>query len=274
MTVKVATVNVNGIRAAFRKGMAQWLADEAAEIVLLQEVRADKETTVKLFGADWELYLNESSLKGRAGVGIALAKSSPWKVTECNADNVAVEVPADGGRWLEVDLQHETTGKKLKVVSVYLHSGELGSEKQTHKMAHLARADQRFQELLLLDSEQSGVIIAGDYNIVHTAADIKNWKPNHNKRAGVLDEEIAYLDKWFELGWIDAMRSLNPDTQGPYSWWSNRGKAFDNDAGWRIDYQLVTPKLAQTLRSGHVARAKSYEERFSDHAPVVVEYDF
>ncbi|XCB30483.1 hypothetical protein RQN30_03550 [Arcanobacterium hippocoleae] len=109
---------------------------------------------------------------------------------------------------------------------------------------------------------------------MHTAADIKNWKSNHNRTAGVLDSEIAYLDGWItELDYVDVQRHLSPETQGPYTWWSQRGKAFDNDAGWRIDYQLATPELAESAQSFSIDRASEYAARWSDHAPLIVEYN-
>ena len=116
--------------------------------------------------------------------------------------------------------------------------------------------------------------MAGDLNVVRSERDIKNWKPNHNKIAGVMDEEIAHLENWFSAGWVDVARSLAPDEQGPYTWWSQRGKAFDNDAGWRLDYQVATPRLAARALSAVVDRAASYDERWSDHAPLVIEYAF
>src|SRR5699024_7453127 len=117
------------------------------------------------------------------------------------------------------------------------------------------------------------VLIAGDLNIVHTEKDIKNWRPNHNKTSGVLDDEIDYVTTWLdEIGYVDVQRVLAGDVQGPYAWWSQRGKAFDNDAGWRIDYQLLTPGLAARATSAEVERAASYDTRWSDHAPLSITY--
>ena len=279
--LKIATVNVNGIRAAFRKGMDTWLEQSGPDVVLVQEVRASEEITQELFGSDWQVVVNASQLKGRAGVAVAVRKSSPWHLAASQTDTVPVAVPQDGGRWLEAELTRENeTGKEdahLRVISAYFHSGEVGSEKQEHKMAHLERIGKRLEQLMgaggSSEKGESLVLVAGDFNVVHTELDIKNWKPNHNKRAGVLDEEIAFLDRWREQGWVDVVRSLAGEIQGPYSWWSWRGKAFDNDAGWRIDYQLATPRLADLARAQHVDRAEAYDQRFSDHAPVVVNYD-
>lgn len=279
--LNIATVNVNGIRAAFRKGMDTWLEQANPDVVLAQEVRASEEITSELFGDDWQVAVNASQLKGRAGVAVAVRKSSPWRLADSQADTVPVEVPQDGGRWLEAVLTRENEGGKadaqLRVISAYFHSGEVGTEKQDHKMAHLERIEKRLEQLMSADacSENTDplVLVAGDFNVVHTELDIKNWKPNHNKRAGVLDEEIAFLDRWREQGWVDVVRNLAGEVQGPYSWWSWRGKAFDNNAGWRIDYQLATPRLAQVACSQQVDRAAAYDQRFSDHAPVVVSYE-
>lgn len=280
--LKIATVNVNGIRAAFRKGMDTWLEQANPDVVLAQEVRASEEITQELFGDEWQVAVNASQLKGRAGVAVAVRKSSPWHLEDSKADTVPVEVPQDGGRWLEALLvkENETGGgedTRLRVISAYFHSGEVGSEKQDHKMAHLERIEHRLEQLMCADASSDNteplVLVAGDFNVVHTERDIKNWKPNHNKRAGVLDEEIAFLDRWREQGWVDVVRNLAGEVQGPYSWWSWRGKAFDNNAGWRIDYHLATPRLAEAARSQQVDRAAAYDQRFSDHAPVVVTYE-
>lgn len=279
--LKIATVNVNGIRAAFRKGMDTWLEQTNPDVVLAQEVRASEDITKELFGDDWQVAVNASQLKGRAGVAVAVRKSSPWQLADSQTDTVPVEVPSDGGRWLEALLTRENEGGKedaqLRVISAYFHSGEVGTEKQDHKMAHLERIGQRLEQLMNGDASSKNteplVLVAGDFNVVHTELDIKNWKPNHNKRAGVLDEEIAFLDRWREQGWVDVARALAGQVQGPYSWWSWRGKAFDNNAGWRIDYQLATPALAEVARTQQVDRAAAYDQRFSDHAPVVVSYE-
>lgn len=277
--LKIATVNVNGIRAAFRKGMDSWLEQSEPDVVLAQEVRASEEITQELFGDNWQVVVNASQLKGRAGVAVAVKKSCGWHLESSQADTVPVAVPQDSGRWLEAVLARDATGggedERLRVISAYFHSGEVGTEKQEHKMAHLARIEERLKQLHSAsssDNKGSLVLVAGDFNVVHTERDIKNWKPNHNKRAGVLDEEIAFLNRWREQGWVDVVRTLAGQVQGPYSWWSWRGKAFDNDAGWRIDYHLATPQLARLARSQIIDRADAYDQRFSDHAPVVVAY--
>ena len=162
------------------------------------------------------------------------------------------------------------TPRTLTVVSAYIHSGQAGTPKMDEKYAFLDRVTARLGEL----AEAGGlVVVAGDLNIAHRNVDIKNWKGNL-KSAGFLPEERAYLDRWFDdLGWTDLGRRLGGDGPGPYTWWSWRGQAFDNDAGWRIDYQLTTPDLTDAAVSIEVDRAAAWDERWSDHAPLVATYD-
>jgi exodeoxyribonuclease III (xth) len=282
--MRIATVNVNGIRAAARKGMSGWLEASAPDVLLLQEVRADEDAAAGLLPG-YSTRTWPCRIKGRAGVAVAVREDGPVTIGEVRrgvAASDTVEPDVDSGRWLEVDLGVEGTpgsdgvGRHtLTVVSAYLHSGQLGTEKMDQKYAHLALVDARMTELL--ESSESGgpqTVMAGDLNVVRSERDIKNWKPNHNRVAGLLDEEIAHLENWFSAGWVDVARSLAPDEQGPYTWWSQRGKAFDNDAGWRLDYQVATPRLAARALSAVVDRAASYDERWSDHAPLVIEYAF
>ena len=282
--MRIATVNVNGIRAAARKGMSGWLEASAPDVLLLQEVRADEDAAAGLLPG-YSTRTWPCRIKGRAGVAVAVREDGPVTIGEVRrgvAASDTVEPDVDSGRWLEVDLGVEGTpgsdgvGRHtLTVVSAYLHSGQLGTEKMDQKYAHLALVDARMTELL--ESSESGgpqTVMAGDLNVVRSERDIKNWKPNHNRVAGVLDEEIAHLENWFSAGWVDVARSLAPDEQGPHTWWSQRGKAFDNDAGWRLDYQVATPRLAARALSAVVDRAASYDERWSDHAPLVIEYAF
>lgn len=276
--MRIATVNVNGVRAAARKGMAGWLESSAPDVILLQEVRADEATTAPLLPG-YEVETWPCRVKGRAGVAVALREGADVTITGTRrgvAPEGADEPDVDSGRWLELGL--ETTASDgsslaLTLVSAYLHSGQLGTEKMDQKMAHLALVDARMAELLAAAADGGAqALVCGDLNIVRTAQDIKNWRPNHNKIAGVTDEEIAHLETWFGSGWVDVARSLAPEAQGPYTWWSQRGKAFDNDAGWRIDYQVATPGLGAAASTATVDRAASYAERWSDHAPLVVDY--
>lgn len=278
--MRIATVNVNGIRAAARKGMAAWLETGAPDVLLLQEVRADADTAAALLPGYHSL-IWPSRIRGRAGVGVAVRDGGPLTLGRARrgvADGEE-EPDVDSGRWLEVDLEpadggsHSGVGGGLTVVSAYLHAGRVGTPKLGEKLAHLALVDARMARLLA-GARAGGrqVIMAGDLNVVRSERDIKNWRSNHNRVSGVLDVEIEHLEGWFSSGWVDVTRALNPRTQGPYTWWSQRGRAFDNDAGWRIDYQVATPTAASRALAVRVDRAGAYDERWSDHAPLVVDY--
>ncbi|MGO2780704.1 exodeoxyribonuclease III [Glutamicibacter arilaitensis] len=264
--LRVASVNVNGIRAAYKRNMADWIAARDVDILCLQEVRAPDKILRDLIGEGWHILHAEAKDKGRAGVAV-LSRTAPVAVRE----HIGEDYFAESGRWVEADF--EVNGEIFTVVSAYVHSGELGTQKQGDKYRFLQRMNVRLVEL---KSEKDHVLVVGDLNVVHTQKDIKNWKPNHNKRAGVMDEEIAYFDGFFgpQIGYKDVARELAGDVQGPYTWWSFRGQAFDNDAGWRIDYHMATPALAAKAIKSHVDRASAYDLRFSDHAPLVVDYQF
>lgn len=264
--LRVASVNVNGIRAAYKRNMADWIAARDVDILCLQEVRAPDKILRDLIGEGWHILHAEAKDKGRAGVAV-LSRTEPVAVRE----HIGEDYFAESGRWVEADF--DISGESFTVVSAYVHSGELGTQKQEDKYRFLQRMNVRLVEL---KNEKDHVLVVGDLNVVHTQKDIKNWKPNHNKRAGVMDEEIAYFDGFFgpEIGYKDVARELAGDVQGPYTWWSFRGQAFDNDAGWRIDYHMATPALAAKAIKSHVDRASAYDLRFSDHAPLVVDYQF
>ncbi|MGI4894884.1 MAG: exodeoxyribonuclease III [Janthinobacterium lividum] len=263
----VATVNVNGVRAAVRRGMHPWLAARNPDVLLLQEVRAPDAELRAALPTFTHVAHTQAAAKGRAGVAIAAT-------TEFSAVRVGLgddDYFATSGRWIEADL--ETAAGPLTVVSAYVHSGEVGTPQQDEKYRLLDAMDVRLAELGAIAADTGReALVAGDLNIGHTENDIKNWKGNRGK-AGFLEEERAHFDQWFgALGWVDVQRRAAGDVPGPYAWWSWRGQAFDNDSGWRIDYQLVTPGLAARVGSITTDRAPSYAERFSDHAPVVATY--
>lgn len=261
----IATVNVNGIRAAFRKGMQEWMAEADPDIIAMQEVRAPDEVVHSLF-ADSGYYIShtEAEDKGRAGVAIA-SKTVPRDVRIGCGDPYFDA----SGRWIEADFM--VNRKKLTIASVYVHSGEVGTPRQDDKYRFL---DQMVRKLPQMTEHNKNSLIMGDLNVGHTELDIKNWKSNQ-KNAGFLPQERAYFDRFFgELGWVDVHRSLAGDIPGPYTWWSMRGQAFDNDAGWRIDYHMATPALATKATNWRVDRAPSWDTRWSDHAPLVITYDF
>lgn len=266
--LRIATVNVNGIRAAYKKGMAEWLEPRDVDILCLQEVRAPDEVVNQLIGEGWYILHAEAEAKGRAGVAIA-SRQEPVATRVGIGDDYF----ATTGRWVEADYVVRDGGGKdttLTVVSAYVHSGEADTPKQVDKYRFLDVMTTRLPELA---KHSEHALVVGDLNVGHTELDIKNWKGN-TKRAGFLPEERAYFDRFFgdEIGWRDVHRGLAGNVDGPYTWWSQRGKAFDTDTGWRIDYHMATPGLAAAALSAVVDRAPSWDTRFSDHAPLVVDY--
>ena len=264
--LKITAVNVNGIRAAYRKGMADWITANAPDVILISEVRAPDEIVTDLLGPEWNIVHQACEIKGRAGV--AIASRLPVRAARVGL-GTEPEVPVDTGRWVEADLELPSGGL-ITVVSAYIHSGTAGTPKMDQKYAHLDRVNTRMAEL---GASETPAMVGGDINIAHKEVDIKNWKGNL-KSAGFLPEERAYLDRWFdEFGFADLGRQFGGEGPGPYTWWSNRGQAFTNDAGWRIDYQIANAALAPAARSVEVGRAASYDERWSDHAPLTAVYD-
>lgn len=271
--LRVATVNANGVRAAYRKGMREWLEARGADIVAVQEVRAELDDLLGLVGDGWHVLSDAATKKGYAGV--ALLSRTPA------VDHRTAFGPVDfdsAGRWIEGDF--DVHGQTVTVVSCYINSGEVGTPRQDEKWKFL---DSMLVELPRLAQARPYSVVVGDFNIGHRKLDIKNWRGNV-KNSGFLPEERAYLDKVFGaeddpqynagagLGYVDVGRKFAGEVDGPYTWWSNRGQAFDNDTGWRIDYHAATPALAATATAYAVDRAQSYDERWSDHAPVVVDY--
>lgn len=266
--LRIASVNVNGLRAAYKNGMAEWLEPREVDILCLQEVRAPDAIVNTLLGEGWYILHAEAEAKGRAGVAIA-SREEPTATRIGIGDDYF----ATAGRWVEADFIVRNTGGEtstLSVVSAYVHSGEAGTPKQDDKYRFLDAMTTRLPELA---KHSDHALVVGDLNVGHTELDIKNWKGNV-KRAGFLPEERAYFDRFLgeEIGWRDVHRGLAGNVAGPYTWWSQRGKAFDTDTGWRIDYHLATPGLAAAAFSAVVDRAPSWDTRFSDHAPLVVDY--
>ena len=261
--LRVATVNVNGIRAAYKRGMAEWLAERDVDILCLQEVRAPDDILRGLLGDSWHILHAEAAAKGRAGVAIASRMAPTATRTHIGDDYFETS-----GRWVEADF--ELAGVTLTVVSAYVHSGEVDSPKQEDKYRFLDVMSERLADLRLT---RDHTLLVGDLNVGHTQLDIRNWKGNL-KKAGFLPQERAYFDRFFddEFGFVDVHRRLAGEVDGPYTWWSWRGQAFDNDTGWRIDYHLATEGLAAAAADAVVDRAPSWDTRFSDHAPLVVDY--
>lgn len=265
VVLTVTSVNVNGIRAAAKKGFVQWLAGTSADAVCLQEVRAEADQLPAAVRdvEGWYTVYAPAAAKGRAGVAL---------YTRREPDDVRIGFGSsefDGsGRYAEADLPGVT------VASLYLPSGEAGTEKQDEKTRFM---NEFLPYLTGLRARAAAdgreVVVCGDWNIAHQEADLRNWKGN-GKNSGFLPEEREWLTRVYdEAGYVDVVRALHPDREGPYSWWSYRGRAFDNDTGWRIDLQVATPGLAGRAVKAFVERAATHGERWSDHAPVTAVYE-
>lgn len=275
--LRIATINVNGVRAAFKNGMGAWLDGREVDILAIQEVRAATSDLENLLGSEWNILHDAAIAKGRAGVALASRDRASIHRVSLGADDFD-----SAGRWLEAD--YEVSGRIVTVVSTYVHSGEVGTPKQDEKWKFLQAMEARLPEL---QAHNDLALVVGDLNVGHRELDIKNWRGNR-KSAGFLPEERAYFDRFFGeagatitgvdgstgegLGWVDIGRRAAGEIEGPYTWWSQRGKAFDTDTGWRLDYHVATPALA-ALASGYtVDRASAWDARWSDHAAVVVDY--
>lgn len=256
--MRVVTFNVNGIRAAQRRGFSSWLAASNADVVCLQEVRCPVALIPNDLFDGYQMSYHQGDQPGRNGVAI-LTRDTPQAVRIGFGD---ATFDAQG-RYIEVDLPG------LTLASLYLPKGATEGEKYDNKM--------RFMSLLAAHTAARAAgtreyLVCGDFNIAPAQADIKAWKANL-KSEGFLPEERAWIASLADCGLTDVVRALHPQEAGPYSWWSWRGKAFDNDAGWRIDHHYATSALASAASAAWVDRAPSYAERISDHAPVLVDYE-
>ncbi|MDR2252280.1 MAG: endonuclease/exonuclease/phosphatase family protein [Bifidobacteriaceae bacterium] len=265
MALAITTLNVGGLRAAVRKGMDSWLKAASPDVLCLQEVRADAAVLPPLL-PDRSTHQAVSRVKGRSGV--AVCSLLPVVATREGLEGLA-PLDTHTGRWVEADLAL-ADGRVLTVASAYVHSGEVGTERQGHKIDFLNAMTDRLRALA---AAGASAVICGDFNVAHRESDLKNWRGNR-QNSGFLPEERAILTRWFvELGWVDVGRALAGDREGPYTWWSWRGRAFDNDTGWRIDYQIATPQLASLAVDFKIDKPESYDTRWSDHAPFTVTYD-
>jgi exodeoxyribonuclease III len=217
--LRVATVNVNGIRAAERRGMPAWLEQRHPDVLCLQEVRADDATLYAALGAGWHgVHEEASTAKGRAGVAV-VSRTEPVAVRSGLGDFVAV------GRWVEADFALAGAPELLTVVSTYVHTGEADTPKQEEKYRFLADIRERMNKLA---SDGRHVLVCGDFNIAHREADLKNWRGNL-KKSGFLPPERAWMDALFDAdGFVDTQRRLAGAGPGPYSWFSWRGRAWDS----------------------------------------------
>lgn len=267
----VTTVNVNGLRAAAKKGFVEWLAQTDADVICLQEVRAEAQQLTEDVREPegWHTVHAPAAAKGRAGVSLYSRRAPERVQIGFGGFGVAGAEEFDAsGRYVEIDLPGVT------VASLYLPSGEVGTERQEEKERFMAAFLPYLTGLKArAAAEGREVVVCGDWNIAHQEADLKNWKGN-KKNSGFLPEERAWLTRVFEeAAYVDVVRSLHPDVAGPYSWWSYRGQAFDNDTGWRIDLIVASPRLAGRAAKAYVERAASHAERWSDHAPVTAVFE-
>lgn len=251
------TFNCNGIRAAARKGFFDWLANYDIDVVCLQETKAQiHQLTDPVFNPDrFHCYYFDALKKGYAGTAIYCLRK-PENVST----GLGFEIADTEGRYVQVDFDN------LSIASLYLPSGSAGKERLARKFNFM---DDYMRHLKKLRKHGREYIICGDWNICHKQIDLKNWRSNQ-KNSGFLPEERQWLDLLYDnVGFVDAFRLVNQDAD-QYSWWSNRGQARANNVGWRLDYHVVTPGIAEK-----VVKAEIYtEQHFSDHAPVILEYDF
>ncbi len=255
--LRIISLNLNGIRSAERKGFYPWLAKQRADVVCVQEVKAQAAdmTADMLAPAGYQSFFHYAEKKGYSGVGV---------YTRHKPDDVAIglgirDIDAEG-RYVQADFG------KLSVISLYLPSGSSGEERQAVKFKFMKRFYPQLKKLIGSGRE---MVLCGDWNIAHKEIDLKNWRGNR-KNSGFLPEEREWLTQVFdELKWVDVFRRVDqrPDQ---YTWWSNRGQAWAKNVGWRIDYHIATPGIAQTAKRAGIYK----DERFSDHAPLTIDYDY
>jgi len=257
--LRIITANLNGIRSAARKGFLAWLETQAADVVCVQELKAQATDLSDEMRAPGALrgHFVHAEKAGYSGVGLYLGRPAEQVVEGLGH----VEFDPEG-RYVQADLGN------LSVISLYLPSGSSSEERQQAKFRFM---DDFLPHMAALRVAGREVVICGDWNIAHREADLKNWKSNQ-KNSGFLPEERAWLSRVFdELGYVDVYRRLHPDTTDAcYTWWSNRGQAWAKNVGWRLDYQIATPGFAAAARQAAVYK----DERFSDHAPLTIDYDW
>lgn len=253
--MRIISINLNGIRSAANKGFFEWLAEQDADVICLQELKAqEQDMTSQMLAPDgFHGYFHYAEKKGYSGVGI-YSRAQPKNVVI----GLGIQQFDAEGRYIRAEYDG------YSVVSLYLPSGSSGEERQAVKFGFMAAFMPHMQELI---ASQREVVICGDWNIAHREIDLKNWRGN-KKNSGFLPEERAWLTQLFDdVGWVDTYRTLYPEKEA-YTWWSNRGQAWAKDVGWRIDYQIATPAIAARASSASIYK----EQRFSDHAPLITDY--
>ncbi len=255
--LRVITVNLNGIRSATSKGFLRWLARQRADIACVQELKtqAADMTDEMLTPHGFHGIFHYAAKKGYSGVGV-YSKSKP----DCVREGIGVREFDAEGRYVRADFG------KLSVISAYLPSGSSGEHRQQSKFRFMAEF---YPHLAQLAREGREFIVCGDWNIAHKEIDLKNWRGNR-RNSGFLPEEREWLTRIFdELKFVDVFRRIDQRAE-QYTWWSNRGQAYAKNVGWRIDYHIATPGIAATARRAAIYK----DEKFSDHAPLTVDYDF
>ena len=255
--MKVISANLNGIRAAAKKGFFDWMLEESPDVVCIQETKAqlDQLDAPVFSPPGYFRYFFDAEKKGYSGTAIYSKKEPDFITTGLGWDVADME-----GRYIQADFGD------LSIASLYLPSGSSKDDRQLLKMEFLDKISPLLKEMAQSDRQY---IVCGDWNIVHKKIDIKNFNGN-KKRSGCLPEERAWLDQLFgsEIGLCDAFRVLNKE-EHQYTWWSNRGQAWANNTGWRIDYQVISPTLVPLLKSTSIYK----DQRFSDHAPLIMTYN-
>ena len=253
--MRVISANLNGIRSAASKGFFEWLEKSGADVVCIQETKAQEHQLDLLHRpAGWHTHFFDAQKPGYSGTAI-FSRQPPDEVKT----GLGFDICDTQGRWIEARFG------KLTVASLYLPSGSASAEAQARKDAFL---ETLMPMLKKWHKQGRQMIICGDWNIAHKEIDIKNWKGNL-KNSGFLPHERAWLTTLFdEVGWVDAFRVVNQKAE-QYTWWSNRGQAYARNVGWRIDYHIVSPDLKGKIKSTSIYK----DEKFSDHAPLILDYD-
>ncbi len=254
--MRIITLNANGIRSAQRKGFFEWLAQQNADVVCIQETKAQLEQldTDLFCPSPYHCFYHDAEKKGYSGVALYCKNKPDEVIYGIGIDDIDRE-----GRFIEARFGN------LSVISLYLPSGSSGEERQTFKFSVLERFQKYLQTCV---TNGRDTIICGDWNIAHKTIDLKNWRGNQ-KNSGFLPEERAWLDAVLaDEKWFDAFRLVNQETE-QYTWWSNRGQAWAKNVGWRIDYQIISASLKHRVKTASIYKA----ERFSDHAPLIMDYN-
>lgn len=254
--MRIITLNANGIRAAERKGFFNWLPKLQADFVCLQETKAQTEqlSAEVFWPKDYHCYYHDAEKKGYSGVAL-YCKNQPQEIIK-------------GIGWQDIDKEGryiEARYPSFSIISLYLPSGSSGDERQEIKFSFLDRFKPYLDEI---QNNGRDYFICGDWNIAHKKIDLKNWRGNQ-KNSGFLPKERAWMDELLAEQWCDAFRHINPEPE-QYTWWSNRGQAWAKNVGWRIDYQVINSRLSDNIITAEIYK----DERFSDHAPLIMDYNY